>query len=77
MARRIIFSYRLQGLVSKPDRRSESEAELRSHHRASLKTPLAAANRFLEILYKFKADLSDEQPSGAQARDALAMTVGG
>ena len=42
----------------------------------SLKTPLAAANRFLEILYKFKSDnLSDEQKHLLQqARGALTMT---
>jgi len=42
----------------------------------SLKTPLAAANRFLEILYKFKSDnLSDEQRHLLQqALGALSMT---
>jgi two-component system, sensor histidine kinase and response regulator len=42
----------------------------------SLKTPLAAASRFLDILYKFKADnLSGEQRHLLQqACDALAMT---
>jgi len=42
----------------------------------SLKTPLAAANRFLEILYKFKSDnLSDEQRHLLQqALGALTMT---
>ncbi len=42
----------------------------------SLKTPLAAANRFLDILYKFKSDnLSDEQRHLLQqACGALAMT---
>src|SRR5262249_43125113 len=40
------------------------------------KTPLAAASRFLDILYKFKADnLTDEQRHLLQqACDALAMT---
>ena len=54
-----------------------AELEVYAHTIAhSLKTPLAAASRFLEILCKFKSDdLSDEQRHLAQqAHDALAMT---
>ena len=54
-----------------------AELEAYAHTIAhSLKTPLAAAGRFLEILNKFKSEsLSDEQRHLAQqAQSALAMT---
>src|SRR4249920_2263915 len=72
--------HRLQDeLSSKGEDLALKNAELEAYGHTiahSLKTPLAAANRFLEILYKFKADnLSDGQSHLVrQARDALAMT---
>src|SRR4249920_2979558 len=72
--------HRLQEeLVSKSQDLALKNAELEAYGHTiahSLKTPLAAANRFLEILYKFKAEnLSDEQRHLVQqASDALAMT---
>ena len=72
--------YRLQKeLVSKTQDLALKNAELEAYGHTiahSLKTPLAAANRFLEILYKFKSDnFSDEQSHLVrQASDALAMT---
>ena len=72
--------HRLQKeLISKSEDLALKNAELEAYGHTiahSLKTPLAAANRFLEILYKFKSDnLSDEQRHLLQqACDALAMT---
>ena len=72
--------HRLQAeLVSKSRDLASKNAELEAYGHTiahSLKTPLAAANRFLDILYKFKADnLSDEQKHLLhQAISALALT---
>jgi two-component system sensor histidine kinase/response regulator len=72
--------HRLQEeLVSKSQDLALKNAELEAYGHTiahSLKTPLAAANRFLEILYKFKSDgLSEEQRHLVQqASEALAMT---
>ena len=72
--------HRLQKeLLSKSEDLAQKNAELEAYGHTiahSLKTPLAAANRFLEILTKYKADnLSEEQVHLAQqALGALAMT---
>jgi two-component system, sensor histidine kinase and response regulator len=72
--------HRLQEeLVSKSQDLALKNAELEAYGHTiahSLKTPLAAANRFLEILYKFKSDnLSEEQRHLVhQSISALAMT---
>jgi two-component system sensor histidine kinase/response regulator len=72
--------HRLQReLVEKSQDLALKNAELEAYGHTiahSLKTPLAAANRFLEILHKFKSDnLSDEQRHLVQqAYSALAMT---
>jgi DNA-binding response OmpR family regulator len=66
-------------LMSKSQDLALKNAELEAYGRTiahSLKTPLAAANRFLEILHKFKSEnLSEEQRHLVQqAFAALAMT---
>jgi len=66
-------------LLSKSDDLAQKNAELEAYAHTiahSLKTPLAAASRFLEILHKFKSDdLNDEQLHLVrQASSALAMT---
>jgi two-component system sensor histidine kinase/response regulator len=72
--------HRLQReLVLKSDDLAAKNAELEAYAHTiahSLKTPLAAANRFLEILFKYKsADLAEEQRHLIQqAFDAMAMT---
>jgi signal transduction histidine kinase len=72
--------HRLQEeLTAKGKDLAQKNAELEAYGHTiahSLKTPLAAASRFLDILYKFKADnLTDEQRHLLQqASDALAMT---
>ncbi len=72
--------HRLQEeLSSKGEDLALKNAELEAYGHTiahSLKTPLAAANRFLDILYKFKADnLSEEQRHLLQqACGALEMT---
>ena len=72
--------HRLQAeLVSKSRDLASKNAELEAYGHTiahSLKTPLAAANRFLDILYKFKAEnLSEEQRHLLhQAISALAQT---
>ncbi|HEX7952922.1 MAG TPA: hybrid sensor histidine kinase/response regulator [Burkholderiales bacterium] len=68
-------------LLSKSEALAQKNAELEAYAHTiahSLKTPLAAASRFLEILHKFKsADLSAEQRHLVQqAVSALAMTGG-
>ena len=66
-------------LFAKSQDLAQKNAELEAYGHTiahSLKTPLAAASRFLEILCKFKSDnLSGEQLHLAQqAQNALAMT---
>ena len=66
-------------LLSKSEDLAQKNAELEAYAHTiahSLKTPLAAASRFLEILQKFKADgLNEEQRHLAQqAASALSMT---
>jgi signal transduction histidine kinase len=66
-------------LLSKSEDLAQKNAELEAYAHTiahSLKTPLAAASRFLEILQKFKSDgLSDDQRHLAQqATSALSMT---
>lgn len=66
-------------LLSKSEDLAQKNAELEAYAHTiahSLKTPLAAASRFLEILHKFKSDdLSAEQLHLVrQASSALAMT---
>ena len=66
-------------LLSKSEDLAQKNAELEAYAHTiahSLKTPLAAANRFLEILHKFKSDdLSAEQRHLVQqAFSAMAMT---
>lgn len=68
-------------LLSKSEDLAQKNAELEAYAHTiahSLKTPLAAAGRFLEILHKFKsADLSAEQRHLVQqAISALSMTGG-
>lgn len=68
-----------QELFAKSQDLAQKNAELDAYAHTiahSLKTPLAAAGRYLEIICKFKADnLSSEQRHLAeQARSALAMT---
>ena len=66
--------YRTQALALK-----NSELEAYGHTIAhSLKTPLAASSRFLEILLKFKSDnLSEEQRHLLQQAMSLLTTTGG
>ena len=72
--------HRLQReLVSKSEDLAAKNAELEAYAHTiahSLKTPLAAANRFLEILFKYKsAELNAEQRHLVQqAFEAMAMT---
>jgi len=72
--------HRLQReLVEKSEDLAAKNAELEAYAHTiahSLKTPLAAANRFLEILYKYKSsDLNEEQRHLVQqAFEAMAMT---
>jgi two-component system, sensor histidine kinase and response regulator len=72
--------HRLQReLVEKSEALAAKNAELEAYAHTiahSLKTPLAAANRFLEILYKYKSsDLNEEQRHLVQqAFEAMAMT---
>ena len=72
--------HRLQHeLVSKSEDLAAKNAELEAYAHTiahSLKTPLAAANRFLEILFKYKsAELNAEQRHLVQqAFEAMAMT---
>jgi len=72
--------HRLQReLVSKSDDLAAKNAELEAYAHTiahSLKTPLAAANRFLEILHKYKStELTDESRHLVrQAFEAMAMT---
>jgi two-component system, sensor histidine kinase and response regulator len=66
-------------LLNKSQDLAQKNAELNAYAHTiahSLKTPLAAAGRFLEILDKFKSDsLTDEQRHlTQQAQSALAMT---
>jgi DNA-binding response OmpR family regulator len=66
-------------LLSKSDDLAQKNAELEAYAHTiahSLKTPLAAASRFLEILYKFKSDnmTTDQRHLVQQASSALAMT---
>lgn len=66
-------------LLSKSEDLAQKNAELEAYAHTiahSLKTPLAAASRFLEILQKFKSEgLSDDQRHLAQqATSALSMT---
>ena len=66
-------------LISKSADLAQKNAELEAYAHTiahSLKTPLAAASRFLEILHKYKSDdLSAQQrPLVQQAFGALAMT---
>jgi len=68
-----------QELTAKTEELSLKNTELEAYAHTiahSLKTPLAAANRFLEILYKFKSEnLSDEQRHLlGQALSALSST---
>lgn len=68
-------------LLSKSTDLAQKNAELEAYAHTiahSLKTPLAAASRFLEILQKFKSeDLSaDQRHLLQQAASALAMTGG-
>ena len=67
-------------LLAKSTALAQKNAELEAYAHTiahSLKTPLAAATRFLEILHKFKSDdLSEEQHDLVQkASSALAMTA--
>lgn len=66
-------------LLSKSEDLAQKNAELEAYAHTiahSLKTPLAAASRFLEILQKFKSDgMNDDQRHLAQqATSALSMT---
>jgi signal transduction histidine kinase len=66
-------------LLSKSEDLALKNAELEAYAHTiahSLKTPLAAASRFLEILHKFKADglNAEQQHLVQQASSALAMT---
>ena len=66
-------------LLSKSEDLAQKNAELEAYAHTiahSLKTPLAAASRFLEILQKYKSDgLNDDQRHLAQqATSALSMT---
>jgi two-component system sensor histidine kinase/response regulator len=66
-------------LLSKSEDLAQKNAELEAYAHTiahSLKTPLAAASRFLEILQKFKSEgLNDDQRHLAQqATSALSMT---
>jgi len=66
-------------LLSKSEDLAQKNAELEAYAHTiahSLKTPLAAASRFLEILHKFKSDkmTADQRHLVKQASSALAMT---
>ena len=66
-------------LLSKSEDLAQKNAELEAYAHTiahSLKTPLAAASRFLEILHKFKSDdmTADQRHLVQQASSALAMT---
>jgi DNA-binding response OmpR family regulator len=72
--------HRLQKeLLSKSEDLAQKNAELEAYAHTiahSLKTPLAAASRFLEILHKFKSDAltAEQRHLVQQAFGALAMT---
>jgi len=72
--------HRLQKeLLSKSEDLAQKNAELEAYAHTiahSLKTPLAAASRFLEILHKFKSDdlTAEQRHLVQQAYGALAMT---
>ena len=66
-------------LLSKSEDLAQKNAELEAYAHTiahSLKTPLAAASRFLEILHKFKSDglTAEQRHLVQQAFSALAMT---
>jgi DNA-binding response OmpR family regulator len=66
-------------LLSKSEDLAQKNAELEAYAHTiahSLKTPLAAARRFLEILHKFKSDgmTGEQRHLVEQASGALAMT---
>jgi two-component system, sensor histidine kinase and response regulator len=68
-------------LLSKSEDLAQKNAELEAYAHTiahSLKTPLAAAGRFLEILSKYKSDgLTDEQRHLAQQAYTALATTGG
>lgn len=66
-------------LLAKSEDLAQMNAELEAYAHTiahSLKTPLAAASRFLEILHKFKSDglTAEQRHLAQQAFSALAMT---
>ena len=66
-------------LLAKSEDLAQMNAELEAYAHTiahSLKTPLAAASRFLEILHKFKSDglTAEQRHLAQQASSALAMT---
>ncbi|MEO8005133.1 MAG: hybrid sensor histidine kinase/response regulator [Betaproteobacteria bacterium] len=68
-------------LLSKSEDLAQKNAELEAYAHTiahSLKTPLAAASRFLEILQKFKSEglNEDQRHLAQQASSALSMTGG-